>query len=493
MTPTLRLPTLTLALLLAGCTLGPDYQRPTTAVPVAYRHAEGWQAAAPRDLEIRGDWWRRYDDPTLDRLMVQLNQRNQSLAQAEATYRQSLALVSQARAALFPTLSSSLGATRSGRGGGSGSNTVIRNSNGTSSTFSSGGTGTISNAYDASLGVSWELDLWGRVRRQVEADRASAQASAAELAATRLSLQTQLATNYLQLRVLDAQQRLLDATVAAYERSLRLTQNQYRAGIVTPADVAQATTQLKSTQADAIDLRYQRAQLENAIAVLVGEVPANFQLAAVKTIPELPPLPSAVPSTLLERRPDIAQAERQVMAANAAIGVAEAAYYPDLTLSASGGYSASQWGNLISTPNRFWSIGPSFALSLFDGGLRRAQVESAEASYDASVAGYRQTVLDGFREVEDYLVQLRTYSDEAGVRQEALDAARRALQLAENQYQAGLIGYLDVVTLQTTALSNERTNLTLLGSRLSASVQLIAALGGGWDGNLTPPAPRRRP
>ena len=485
-----RLSTLALALLLSGCMLGPDYQRPTTSVPVAYRHAEGWQAAAPKDLEVRGEWWRRYADPTLDRLMVQLNQRNQSLAQAEASYRQSLALVGQARAALFPTLTSGLGTTRSARGSGS-SDGAIRDASGTGSTVSNGGS--INNAYNANLGVSWEIDLWGRVRRQLEANRATAQASAAQLAATRLSLQTQLATNYLQLRVLDVQQRLLDATVAAYERSLRLTQNQYRAGIVTPADVAQATTQLKSTQADAIDLRYQRAQLENAIAVLVGEVPANFQLAAVDAIPTLPSLPSAVPSELLERRPDIAQAERQVMAANAAIGVAEAAYYPDLTLSANGGYSASQWGNLISTPNRFWSIGPSFALALFDGGLRRAQVEAAEASYDASVAGYRQTVLDGFREVENYLVQLRTYEDEAGVRQEALDAARRALQLAENQYRAGLIGYLDVVTLQTTALSNERTNLTLLGSRLSASVQLIAALGGGWDGNLAPTAAPRRP
>ncbi|HYQ39612.1 MAG TPA: efflux transporter outer membrane subunit, partial [Pseudomonas sp.] len=329
---------------------------------------------------------------------------------------------------------------------------------------------------------SWELDLWGKLRRQLEADQASLSASAADLAAERLSLQSQLAQNYLQLRVMDAQQRLLDATVAAYARSLRLTENQYRAGIVTRSDVTQARTQLKSTEAQAVDLRYQRAQLEHAIAVLVGVPPAEFALAATDGLPALPPVPLALPSTLLERRPDVASAERQVMNANAQIGVAKAAWFPSLNLTAAGGYRSSQFDPWVSTANRFWSIGPAFSVPLFDGGLIRSRVRQAEASYDQTVATYRQTVLDSFREVEDYLVKLRVLEEESGVQQEALDAARESLRLMENRYKGGTVDYNSVVGVQTAALSNERSHLTLLGNRLTASVQLIAALGGGWDG-----------
>jgi NodT family efflux transporter outer membrane factor (OMF) lipoprotein len=438
--------------------------------------------AKPNDAINRGQWWDVYRDSTLDDLMQRLENSNQTLAQYEAQYRQARALVRQARASFLPTFTGSAGATRSGQGGGSGSSYQYQTSTGTTVTLPQGTSSSgVSNSYTTSLGASWEIDLWGSIRRSVESQTGSAQASVAELASTKLSLQSELAQNYLQLRVLDAQQRLLDATVQAYERSLRVTENQYRAGMTTRSDVAQATTQLKSTQADAIDLKYQRAQLENAIAVLIGVPPSEFSLAAVETVPTVPGIPASVPSELLQRRPDIAQAERQVMSANAQIGVAKAAYYPTLSLTASGGYRNSQWGNLVSTPNRYWSIGPAFDLTLFDFGARRAQVEQAEASYDQTVAHYRQAVLNGFREVEDYLVELDVLNQESGVRQEALDSARESLRLAENQYRAGLIDYLDVVTLQTTALNNERTNLTLLGSRLVTSVQLIAAMGGGWN------------
>jgi NodT family efflux transporter outer membrane factor (OMF) lipoprotein len=366
----------------------------------------------------------------------------------------------------------SLGKTRSSQGTGSSSSSLSSSSSG------------IRDTYNAELGVSWEADVWGKLRRGLEADEASAQASFADLAAMRLSQQSELVQNYLQLRVIDQQKRLLEATVAAYERSLKMTQNQYRAGVSGRDAVAQAQTQLKSTQADLVDLIWQRAQFENAIAVLTGQAPADFNIAEVQTIPKLPQVPLSLPSQLLERRPDIASAERSVIAANANIGVAKAAYYPDLSLSLSGGYSSSTSQNLVSLPNRFWSVGPKLALPLFDGGIRSAEVDRTEAVYDQTVAKYRQTVLDGFREVENYLVQLKVYEDEAAVRQEALDAARDSLRLTENQYKAGLIAYIDVVVVQATALSNERSVLNILQSRLIASVQLIAALGGGWDGQL---------
>ncbi|WP_326428393.1 efflux transporter outer membrane subunit [Stutzerimonas frequens] len=456
-----------LALSLSACTLGPDYQRPELPVAAEFKQAEGWKPASPADVLERGEWWRLYGDAELDALVARLNLSNQNVAAAEAQYRQARALVRGARSQLFPIVSGSVGVTRAGQGSGS---------TGTTTTG-----GSVGESYEAGLSVSWEADIWGRLRRNLEANRANLQASAADLAAIRLSLQAELVQTYLQLRVIDEQQRLLDQTVEAYARSLRLTENQYRAGIVPKSDVAQAQTQLKSTQAQAIDLRWQRAQLEHAIAVLIGVTPAELDIAAREYIPALPDMPSAVPAQLLERRPDIALAERQVMAANANIGVAEAAWYPDLTLSASGGYRNSSFSDLFSVPNRFWSLGPQLALTLLDFGSRRAEVERAEASYDQTVANYRQTVLDSFREVEDYLVQLRVLEEEAVVQREALEAAQESLRLIENQYRAGTMDFLSVVTVQTTALNNERTNLTLLGDRLTASVLLIAALGGGWD------------
>ncbi|RON48150.1 RND transporter [Pseudomonas frederiksbergensis] len=458
--------------LISACAVGPDYQRPQTAEPAQYKEAEGWRQASPSDSLARGAWWELYGDRQLNGLIEQLNSDNQTVAQADARYRQSQALVKSARAAFYPTVDLSAGKTRSSQGAGS-----------SSSSLSSSASG-IRNTYSTELGVSWEADIWGKLRRGLEADTASAQASFADLAAMRLSQQSELVQNYLQLRVIDQQKRLLESTVVAYQRSLQMTQNQYRAGVSGRDAVAQAQAQLKSTQADLVDLIWQRAQFENAIAVLIGKAPAEFNLAQTQDIPKLPQIPLSLPSQLLERRPDIASAERSVIAANANIGVAKAAYYPDLSLSLSGGYSSSTSSNLISLPNRFWSVGPKLDLPLFDGGARSAEVDRNEALYDETVAKYRQTVLDGFREVENYLVQLKVYENEAAVRQEALDAARDSLRLTENQYKAGLIAYLDVVVVQATALSNEQSVLNVLQSRLIASVQLIAALGGGWDGQL---------
>lgn len=455
--------------MLSACTLSPDYHRPEISTPPQFKQAEGWTQANPSDAVARGAWWELYGDKQLDALVEELNRSNQTVAQYEAQYRQAQALVRSSRAALFPSLNLTVGKNRSAQGTGSSSSSLSNNSSG------------IRDTYNAQLGVSWEIDLWGKLREAMNANEASAEASFADMAAIRLSQQSELVQNYLQLRVIDAQKRLLEATVAAYERSLKMNENQYRAGVAGPDAVAQARTQLKSTQADLIDLAWQRAQYENAMAVLMGKAPADFALAASGDIPALPQVPVSLPSQLLERRPDIASAERKVMAANANIGVSRAAYFPDLSLSMNGGYSSSSFNNWIELPNRYWSVGPQLALTLFDAGKRSAEVDRSVAVYDQTVAQYRQAVLDGFKEVENYLVQLKVYGDEAVVRQEALEAARESLRLTENQYKAGLIGYLDVVNVQTTALSSERSVLTLLQGRLVASVQLIAALGGGWD------------
>ncbi len=478
-----RLPTLlALSLALSACALGPDYQRPQLQTPAQFKQIEGWTQAHPGDALARGNWWQLYGDAELNALVERLNVSNQNLAASEAQYRQARALVRGARAAFYPSLSSSAGATRSTQGSGA--------------TNTSSSTSGVSKSYDLSLNATWELDIWGKLRRSLESSRAGFEASAADLAALKLSLQAELVQNYLQLRVLDDQQRLLDATVAAYARSLKLTENQYNAGIVPKSDVSQALTQLKSTQAQAIDLQWQRAQLEHAIAVLIGVPPSELSIAVREQLPTLPEIPVALPSQLLERRPDVAAAERRVMAANAEIGVAEAAWYPDLSISASGGYRGSSFADWIDLPNRFWSLGPQLALTLFDGGARSAELERSEAAYDQTVAQYRQAVLDSFREVEDYLVQLRVLEQEALIQQEALQAARESLRLIENQYRAGTVDFNSVVNVQATALNNERSNLSLLGSRLTASVQLIAALGGGWQQQAlqeVPPKAERQP
>lgn len=473
MSLTLKPLLLAVALLSAGCAIGPDYQRPELATDAAFKHQQGWTLAAPADALQRGAWWQLYQDPELDRLVDKLNLDNQNLAAAEAQYRQARALVRSARASFFPTLGSSASMTRSGSGGGN--DTFV--SNGT--TISSGSK--ISKTYNLSLNAAWELDMWGKLRRNLEASKASYQASAAELAALQLSLQGELVQSYLQLRVLDEQHRLLQRTVEAYQRSLTLSENQYNAGIVPKSDVTQALMQLRSTQAQQVDLDWQRAQLEHAIAVLVGLTPAQLEIAGHEQVPAVPGVPLQVPSQLLERRPDIAAAERQVMAANAQIGVAKAAWFPDVSLSGSGGYRSSSFADWIELPNRFWSVGPQLALTLFDGGARSAEIERSEAGYDATVAQYRQTVLDSFREVEDALVQLEALKREQQLQEEAVQASRESLRLVENQYKAGTVDYISVASVQASALSNERSLLTVKGSQLTASVQLITALGGDWD------------
>ncbi|HEY9269843.1 MULTISPECIES: efflux transporter outer membrane subunit [Achromobacter] len=466
-----------LCALLGACAVGPDYQRPALDVGATYKEGqgevEGWKPARPLDQAERGDWWRVYDDATLNGLVERLNASNQTVAQAEANYRQALGLVRGARAGFFPTVGAGAGMTRSGSGGGQNGSTSASGSN-------------VSNQYSLTGSVSWEVDLWGRVRRSVESSEASAAASLADLGATRLSAQAALVQAYLQLRVLDEQKRLLDATVAAYEKSLQLTQNRYAVGVAGQADVAVARTQVESTRAQSIDLDWQRGQLEHAIAVLMGQAPSQFSLPPTVFALQLPQIPVGLPSELLERRPDVAAAERRAAAANAQIGVAQAAWFPSLILSADGGFRNGQFAELLTAPARFWSLGPALALTIFDGGAREAQVEQARASYDAQAAAYRQTALTGLREVEDYLIQLRVMENEQVVQRRALESARESLRLTQNQYKAGLVDYLSVAVVDATALNSERNALSLLGNRFAASVNLIVALGGGWEG--LPPA-----
>ncbi|MGA7980979.1 MAG: efflux transporter outer membrane subunit [Chromatiaceae bacterium] len=461
------LPLVAAVILPAGCMVGPDYVRPAVRVPAAYRENRTWKLAAPADHLPRSPWWEVFGDPQLNALEAQVAVSNQNAQAAAAQLRQSQALVQQARTGLFPSLSGDASVVRSQSTIGGGQVPV-----------SIGGPTVTTHSF--ALSLPWEIDLWGRVRRQVEANEAGAQASAADLESVLLSAQANLAQDYFLLRLADARKRLLDRTVAAYKRALEITENRYAAGVVSKVDVVQADTQLKTTQAQAIEVGVQRAQLEHAIAVLIGRPPATFELPPGIQPAKIPPIPTGVPSQLLERRPDIASAERRVAAANAEIGVAKAAFFPTLSLSASGGYQGTDFSKVLSAGNRFWSLGPALAGTLFDAGLRRAQTAQAVAAYDASVANYRQTVLAGFQEVEDNLATLRILAQEAAAQDAAVAAARRSVQLNLNQYKAGTVSYLNVVTAQATQLSSELTAVNLQGRRLTASVLLIKALGGGW-------------
>jgi len=454
-----------LALALCACTVGPDYLRPTVPAPATYKELPPNKPAQPADTLPRGAWWKAYNDPELDALQDQVAAANQTLRVAEANYRQARAAVRVARAQLFPGVGVTGGATRAqSRGGGA------------------------ANAFTASGDISYEVDLWGGIRRAIEASENTAQATAADLENVRLSLQTELALDYLQLRVADATKRVLVDTVAAYERSFTLTQNRYNAGVAARADVVQAETQLLSAKVNLVDIANTRAQFEHAIAALVGKAPADLSIAEREVAPNVPTIPAGVPSELLERRPDVAAAERRVAAANAEIGVATAAIYPSLTLSASGGFIGSSLGNWISLPNRFWSLGAQLAGTVFDGGLRTAQRDQSIALYDAAVAQYRQTVLDAFRDVEDGLSTIRILEEEARVQAEALRSARESVALTTNQYKAGIVGYLNVVTVQAVALQSERNSVELAGRRLAATIALIKALGGGWQTSQLPTA-----
>jgi NodT family efflux transporter outer membrane factor (OMF) lipoprotein len=458
---------------LFGCEVGPNYVRPSVETPAAYKETVPFKPAVPRDQEPRGAWWQVFNDPQLSALLAQVEINNQTVKAAEARVREARALTQEARAALFPMVNAGAGAARSGSRGG---NSSVDNNGNVS--IQGGG---VRNNYNVSLDVSWEIDLWGRIRRTIEAGEATAQATVADLESAKLIAQAQLAEDYFLLRVEDAQIKLLNDTTDAYERSLKLTQNQYAVGVAARADVAQAETQLKSNQAQAIDAGLQRAQLEHAIAVLLGKPPAEVSIAVEPVTTEFPSIPAGVPSELLERRPDIAAAERRTAAANAQIGVAQAAFFPSLTLSATGGFQSSVLSQLFSLPSRYWSIGADVAQVIFDAGLRRAQTDQAIATYDENVANYRQTVLSGFQQVEDNLAALRILQQEAVVQDEAVKSARESLTITLNQYRAGTANYLAVVVVQAVALSNERSSLAILGRRLTASVALIQALGGGWN------------
>jgi NodT family efflux transporter outer membrane factor (OMF) lipoprotein len=468
---------------LAACTVGPDYERPPVVTPAAYKEAQGWKPAAPQDAINRGAWWSVYRDPVLDGFEKEVDVSNQNLKVAEAAFRQASAIVNVARSAFFPSVTMSASAQRQGQGGGAsgrGASAVTG--------FSGGGKSSASNVLNLTFNGTWDLDVWGRIRRTVESDVANAQASAADLASARLSAQSTLATAYMELRVADELKRLLDATADGYLRSLEIAGNRYSAGTAAKSDVAQAQTQYESTRAQAINVGVQRAQFEHAIAVLVGTAPADFAIQPTSFSSEVPVVPTGVPSILLERRPDIAGAERRMAAANAQIGVAISAYYPDITLSASYGLMSTDLSNLFTAASQIWSVGPQLAVTVLDFGARSAQVDAARASYDQSVAAYRQTVLVAFQQVEDELAALRVLEQQAEVQDRAVRAAQEAEQLILNQYKAGTVDYTSVVTAQAAALSNRVSALNIVQGRLLASVTLVQSLGGGWNSSELPVA-----
>ncbi|HVU33705.1 MAG TPA: efflux transporter outer membrane subunit [Opitutaceae bacterium] len=478
---------------LAGCAVGPNYRRPPAPTPMAFKEAEGWKQAAPSDALDRGAWWTVFNDSVLDGLEQQAAVANQSIIQAAANYEQSRQLARADRATFFPTFSVSGSGQRAKSGNGRSVVTPAASSStsGSTGTGSTGSTGTSlsvspsssgpTNSFSASAGASWVLDFWGRIRRQTESDVAAAQASAADLANARLSIQASVAQTYLQLRIADERVRLRQNAVNAYQRTLQIAQNKYRVGIVARSDVASAQAQLDAARAQLIDAGIQRAQLEHALAVLVGKAPGDFTVAVLPSLAlTSPAIPAGLPSELLERRPDVASAERSVAAANARVGVQTAAYFPQVTLSADGGFSGSELNRLFRTPNRFWSVGANLSDTLFDFGRRRAELLSARAAYDAQVAAYRGTVLRAFQQVEDNLIGYRELETEAQVQQAAVNEAAEAARIAMNEYEAGTVDYTTVATAQVNEINNRQTALTVIQNRMNAAVALIEALGGGW-------------
>ncbi|WP_394781063.1 efflux transporter outer membrane subunit [Undibacterium sp.] len=462
-----------IALLLSACAVGPDYKKPEAPTPAAYKENQDWVPAAPADALDRGTWWTLFNDPVLNQLEASVEVSNQNVAAAIAAYEQARALVREQRAALFPVVTLDGGGTRSGSGGG---NATVNPTTG--AVINSGSRA--SNNYQVSIGGSWEPDVWGNLGRTVSGASASAQASAADLASAKLSAQGELATNYISLRQTDAQKALLADTIVAYQRSLQITQNRYNAGVATKSDVLQAQTQLANTQADEVGLVRQRAQLEHAIAVLVGKAPGDFTLTPAEWSATIPEVPTGIPSVLLQRRPDIAAAERRVAASNEQIGIAQSAYYPNLKLNASYGYGASRVADLFSTASNVWSLGLSAAQTLFNAGATRARVEGAQAAYQQTVANYRQTVLTAFQGVEDQLAATHVLAQQQELRRQASTAADQVEQQALNRYRQGQISYTDVVTAQATALSARSALIQSQADRQTTSIALIQALGGGW-------------
>jgi len=460
-----RVATVPLALLLAACAVGPDYVRPAVQLPASFKEDPNWKPAQPSDDKMPSTWWKVFEDEQLDALAQQVSTANQDVRVAEANYREADALARQAFDSLFPAINLNASSIRSKGSSGSTASRLPR-----AATFNT-----------VTLSTSWELDLWGGLRRSLEAAQASAQASAGDLAATRLSLQGQLVADYLALRVADEQRRLLEDAVQAYEKSLQLTESRYRAGVAARSDVTQAQAQLEATRAQAIDVRISRAQLEHAIAVLIGKAPADMTIDARPYQLQFPQVPAQLPATLLERRPDVAAAERRAAAANAQIGVATAAFFPTISLDATGGFSASSHASLFSVPARVWSLGPTLAEKVFDSGARFAARDQAVAGWDAASATYRKTVLTALQNVEDSLASLRILAEEAEVEAAAVKAAQESLALTISQYKGGTVSYLNVITAQTTELTSRQSALAIDGRRAAATVQLIQALGGGWE------------
>ena len=461
------------ASLLAACTVGPDYKRPAATTAATYKELEGtgWKTAEPADARIRSAWWEVYNDPALNALEQQVASANQNVQAAQARFRAARAQVEQFRSQFFPVVTANGGYSRAR----SSENVKFKST-----------AGKTLDDWIVGADATWEPDLWGRVSRSVEGARANAQASAADAQSALLSMQAELATDYFELRGIDREQQLLDDTIAAYKEAVELTQNRYKGGIATDADVAQAQTQLRTTQAQAIDLGVQRAQLEHAIAILIGQTPSTFSLPVAPLVAVPAVAPVGVPSTLLERRPDIAAAERQMVDLNAQIGVATAAYFPNLILSVTGGLEATNFSDWLLAPARFWSLGPTLAGTLLDFGGRAAKKAEAQANYDEGIAQYRQTVLTAFGQVEDNIAALRVLEQEAQAQDDAVSAAQRSLAIVSNRYKNGAITYLDVVVAQTTALTNEREAVSIARRRMAASVALIKALGGGWDATSLP-------
>jgi NodT family efflux transporter outer membrane factor (OMF) lipoprotein len=472
----------TSVLLLTGCMVGPNYRKPDAPLAPAYKETseqqagDGWKVAQPRDEALRKKWWETYDDVKLNELEDQVESANQTVKLAEANFRQARTAIRFNRSAEAPTI------------GTSPSIASIRTSAKQPyfpASLANDGTGD----FTLPLDLSYEVDLWGRIRRSVTAAREGAQASAADLATVLLSIHAEVATDYFEVRSADAQEKLLNDTVSAYQEALELTQNRFQGGAAPKSDVAQAQTQLDAARVLATDIKVQRSQYEHALAILIGKPPAAFSLPAVPLNiqpPQLPSVPVALPAQLLERRPDIAAAERRMAASNEQIGIAQTAYYPTLNLAAVAGLEGSSLLNWFNWPSRFWAVGPGLSETLFDGGRRRATTESARAGYDASVANYRQTVLTSFQQVEDNLVVLRELSTESTQQHEATASAEESLRLFQNRYAGGVDTYLQVVTSQTTALANERNDIDLMRRRLEANVLLIKAIGGGWDISALP-------
>jgi len=461
-----------LLLLCSACMVGPNYKRPAAPQTPAYKEPppEGWKEAQPADGTIKGKWWEIYNDQQLNALEDQVSISNQNVLAAEANFRAARYAIAIARAGLYPTVS--VGPTVGV--GQSASSTAVN------------GHAPVAALYELSATPTWTADIWGSVRRSVQANEATAQADFALLENARLSYQSELAQDYFELHGTDGDIDLLDRTAKSYEDYLKLTKDRYNSGVASGGDVALAQTQLDTTKAQLIDLGVARAQFEHAIAILAGKPPAAVTLPAALLTTPPPAVPAGVPSALLERRPDIAAAERTVAAANEQIGIAIAAYYPTLTLSGSGGFEATNITKWFSLPSRFWSLGAGMSEVVFEGGKRRAQVKMTEAQYDATVANYRQTVLTAFQQVEDNLAALRILGDEAVAAETATKAAKDSLDIATFQYKAGTVNYLTVITAQATYLANEQTVVNLLARRMTSSVLLVQALGGGWDTSALP-------